>query len=433
MKNEKLQNFMKSAHSIFHKKPVIRKPSFFSCLSSWRHIKTNNTLPHECCSIEVKTDNSRNQCYILCWVSETGKLFHYYRIIAQQKHIENTFIGHVFVIYKDDMKFNYLNDIPRSKLVVIIKLNKYSGNTKHIVCIDNNERIKYQSLYLESKAIIDNSNKLYFDTCLGGWKIKYEPHVFEKYKDEGLQSILEEDLKAASIKLPLAARLKLQSMVSIWLNDTISIGNTCCYHESAAWLKDNGLTVEKEGCIEIYSASNYLYSRQRWGIGGLMLHELSHAYHSRCITDGFDNTLVHDAYQVAMRNKLYNKVSRKLTELSQGKVGKEEEEEYEEGGGEDKNKQENRKIHGMMKGTKVVISKSPPTCEHYACTNVMEFFAELSTAYHCSDADVEFNSWWPYNRSQLKNHDPNTFQVLESLWKNPNIQNINIDVAVAIV
>jgi hypothetical protein len=59
----------------------------------------------------------------------------------------------------------------------------------------------------------------------------------------------------------------------------------------------------------------------------------------------------------------------------------------------------------------------------YACTNCMEFFAELSTAYHwffCDDKNksrVEYNKWFPHNRLQLIVHDPVTFEVLDQVWK----------------
>lgn len=52
----------------------------------------------------------------------------------------------------------------------------------------------------------------------------------------------------------------------------------------------------------------------------------------------------------------------------------------------------------------------------YACTNCMEFFAELSVAYHWTWDDSEYNKWFPHNRQQLLLHDTNTFEVLNKLW-----------------
>lgn len=53
----------------------------------------------------------------------------------------------------------------------------------------------------------------------------------------------------------------------------------------------------------------------------------------------------------------------------------------------------------------------------YACTNCMEFFAELSVAYcWAEDEHTEYNKWFPYNRSQLQRHDHASLQVLHSCW-----------------
>jgi hypothetical protein len=54
----------------------------------------------------------------------------------------------------------------------------------------------------------------------------------------------------------------------------------------------------------------------------------------------------------------------------------------------------------------------------YACTNCMEFFAELSVAYHwCIDENTEYNKWFPFNRAQLQKHDPDTYQVIDKVWR----------------
>ena len=53
----------------------------------------------------------------------------------------------------------------------------------------------------------------------------------------------------------------------------------------------------------------------------------------------------------------------------------------------------------------------------YACMNAMEFWAELSTAYHYHlDDATEYNKWFPHNRTQLLQHDPDSFAVLQRLW-----------------
>ena len=60
----------------------------------------------------------------------------------------------------------------------------------------------------------------------------------------------------------------------------------------------------------------------------------------------------------------------------------------------------------------------------YACTNCMEFFAELSVAYHWqSDDTTEYNKWFPHNRRQLQEHDPETFELLRSIWNGDMVIN----------
>lgn len=60
---------------------------------------------------------------------------------------------------------------------------------------------------------------------------------------------------------------------------------------------------------------------------------------------------------------------------------------------------------------------TPITAKAYACTNCMEFFAELSVAYHWGlDEATEYNKWFPFNRAQLLLHDPATTKVLQAEW-----------------
>jgi hypothetical protein len=53
----------------------------------------------------------------------------------------------------------------------------------------------------------------------------------------------------------------------------------------------------------------------------------------------------------------------------------------------------------------------------YACTNCMEFFAELSVAFlWAADERTEYNKWFPFNRHQLLLHDAETHDVLQKCW-----------------
>ena len=49
--------------------------------------------------------------------------------------------------------------------------------------------------------------------------------------------------------------------------------------------------------------------------------------------------------------------------------------------------------------------------KHYALTNPMEYFAELSESY------FGVNDFFPFNREQLEAYDPKMFSLLERVWK----------------
>lgn len=49
-----------------------------------------------------------------------------------------------------------------------------------------------------------------------------------------------------------------------------------------------GCTVEKAGGIEMYCPFDYVKTRGHWGDGGVILHELSHAYHNKHCEGGYE-------------------------------------------------------------------------------------------------------------------------------------------------
>lgn len=72
-------------------------------------------------------------------------------------------------------------------------------------------------------------------------------------------------------------------------------------------------------------------------------------------------------------------------------------------------------VHGPQG---IAADGSKITAKAYACTNCMEFFAELSVAYHYSlDAETEYNKWFPHNRHQLRAHDSDSYAVLHKIWQ----------------
>lgn len=245
------------------------------------------------------------------------------------------------------------------------------------------------------KTPLDTSDKVYRNVELGGWPVRCEEGLWsnsdhadttfspEQRKEEAkLKDIIAGDLASAVRCLPPAARAALRSDTPIYINRSQKYGPKCapitardmCFHSDKSWLIDNGMSERKAGCVEMYQVGSYSRDRHCWGEGGALLHELSHAYHHKCLEEGFDNAEVLACYKRAMKKGLYDKVC----------------------------------VHGLH---------GPEECRAYACTNEMEYFAELSAAFLGGlDGDKEFNKWFPHNREQIKEHDPDAYEMLKRVW-----------------
>ncbi len=235
---------------------------------------------------------------------------------------------------------------------------------------------------------VDVSSKHYDHVTLGGWPCRIEPGCFhssdKEFPENGrypVQSRFETDIAAACRSLPPVAREKLQQSTPIWINKSHMWGpkvapvrgRDACFHPGANWLSRNGDNPSKCGGVEFYDAAHYLSDCDLWGAGGLILHELCHAWHNIHIDNGYDNEQIEECYELAMRDGLYDCV----------------------------------RVHGPQ----------GPECKAYACTNAMEYFAELSVAFLGGlDDSLEHNKWFPFNRSQLREHDPRAFDMLCQMW-----------------
>ena len=140
------------------------------------------------------------------------------------------------------------------------------------------------------------------------------------------------------------------------------------------------MTVEKAGCVEVYSISGYINDSNLWGVGGILMHELSHAYHDKFCVDGYGNSVIDSAYRQAIARGLYDRVQ----------------------------------VHGPQ-------GRDGPI-KAYACSNRMEFWAELSVAYMWKkNNECEYNKWFPFNNQQFRSHDPESWAIFDKLWSMPHI------------
>jgi dipeptidyl-peptidase 4 len=139
------------------------------------------------------------------------------------------------------------------------------------------------------------------------------------------------------------------------------------YHPGADWLRRSGRDPAMAKAVEFTNTRIYKeeVNRMPW----FVLHELAHAYHDRELPKGFGNVEIAAAYARAKESGKYEKVERHL------------------GNGR------------------------PNTREKaYAMTTAMEYFAEATEAYFGR------NDFFPFDRDELKKHDPDMEALLGKLW-----------------
>ena len=252
--------------------------------------------------------------------------------------------------------------------------------------------ISSKIVYLDPTPIDTTSHKEYRQYFIADWPVFCTPTDYNSLTRFQLRA-LEQDLEILQNCLPHHAVKALKFNTPLYINKYFRYGpklcpqraSGMCFHPHTDWLIQNGLHRQKVECVELYNLQEYMEERKGlWQPGGLLLHEFSHAYHYKMLPKGYSNDSVKQCYQQAMKEKLYDAV-------------------------------EYHKLDG---------SKHAKKTRAYACTDPMEYFAELSVAFlGGKDESVEFNKWFPFNRAQLKKHDPRAYKMLQRVWKMENDNN----------
>lgn len=381
--------------------------------------------------IRIAFRNLSSVPVLLCWVSEHGNLHHFYKLgpcstqyirtnrvtIVEGDHVETTFGGHAFCIAdvpeEDILETQQLKSLEHTssiiggyrpflecqdgsvQVVTISRGEPMEGGCcvpggkllrkRKLSSFESSERSNERSWFLHARPAkvdptpFDTTGKEYKLSIIGGWPVYLEHNWHEG--DEEVQKRLQEDLRDVGRLLPSHAVEYLRQNCPIWVNSSIKYGpkacptngRGCCYHPNCEWLKENGLSERKHQCVEINEGKRYMKDWHLWGPGGIMLHELSHAYHHRLLPGGYGNKEIKECFEKAMKEGLYDCV----------------------------------RVHGSQ----------GPEAKAYACTNEMEYFAELSTAFLGGKGSKEYNKWFPFNREQLREHDPRAYHLLARLWK----------------
>lgn len=157
-------------------------------------------------------------------------------------------------------------------------------------------------------------------------------------------------------------KLKRLRRVPIWLDRTHGKLTPAQYHPSAGWLADNGYDRMLAKCVHVPDAKYFAAARHQREQPCAMLHELAHAYHDQVL--GFENKEVKDAWKAVVEGGRFKSV-----------------------------------LHVDGKDRK-----------HYALTNQMEFFAEMTEAYFGR------NDFYPFNSGELRRAEPEVFDLLAKVW-----------------
>lgn len=202
-----------------------------------------------------------------------------------------------------------------------------------------------------------------------GWRVRVDDRLFEAGNSELLaraMMFLENRLAEIKAVAPEKAVAKLQS-VEIVLDRTHGGLKSMQYHPNAGWLKANGYSETLAKCVHLPRAADLPTKRNIREQPWVILHELAHAYHDQFL--GFENEKIKSAY-------------------------------------------ENYKKSGL--GEKTLLF-SGQRVKHYALTNQMEFFAEMTEAF------FGFNDFYPFNRAEMLESVPGIVKLMAEIWGVENV------------
>lgn len=179
--------------------------------------------------------------------------------------------------------------------------------------------------------------------------------------------LLTAQLEAIVRDVPPVAVAELQKVTLCFSPEYPGARPRAEYHPNAGWLREHGRDPAMAKGVEFTNIRIFASETRR--MPAFALRELAHAYHDRVLPQGFGNPEIKAAYERAKTSAKYDHVER---------------------------------WNGPGK---------PVTHERaYAMTNPQEFFAENTEAFFSR------NDFFPFTRDELKQHDPEMFNLLARLW-----------------
>ncbi len=202
-----------------------------------------------------------------------------------------------------------------------------------------------------------------------GWKLLISSELLAKQKAETEKAVqlLQRQLEEVQRVVPQAAVRKLQT-VKLYFNPTYpGSGPRAEYHPGAGWLQRNGRDPVMVKGIEFTNIS--VFERELSRMPNFALHELAHAWHDQFLDGGFGNQQLQQAFARMKDSGTYEEVERRFGN-----------------------------------------NRPSRTESAYALTNPMEYFAESTESFFST------NDFFPFDRNQLHQHDPEMERLLEQLW-----------------
>jgi hypothetical protein len=202
---------------------------------------------------------------------------------------------------------------------------------------------------------------------LEGWTIRVDDRLLRPpHTQLGKRALRFLENKLADIKAVVPEdRLKKLQAVIIVLDLTHGQLGPMQYHPSAGWLRAHGYAAKLAKCVHIPRAADLPTQRNIREQPWVILHELAHAYHDQVL--GFEEPRIKAAYAAYRKS----------------------------GHGEKALRHDGQRVR------------------HYALTNQMEFFAEMTEAY------FGVNDFFPFNRAELKEAEPAIHALLRDIWEAP--------------
>lgn len=200
-----------------------------------------------------------------------------------------------------------------------------------------------------------------------GWTVRVDDRLLDPANDEVRRKalrFLENRLADIRIVVPSDRVKKLQT-VPIQLDLSHGRLGPMQYHPSAGWLKANGYATALAKCVHLPRAADLATKRNTNEQPWVILHELAHAYHDQVL--GFDHPRIREAFEA-----------------------------YKASG----------------RGEKALLYDGRRV-KHYALTNPMEFFAEMTEAY------FGVNDFFPFTRAELLETEPAIHELMADVWTRP--------------